>query len=103
MVYEEVERAKTQAFSDAEIAKAKMGNRRNQIQQMQGTLSRAVLMGDAAVFYNDPALVYSRVDKYNAVTAADLMRVAKTYLNETNRTVVITVPKPKTAPARPGQ
>jgi zinc protease len=105
MIYEEIERAKTQAFSDTEIAKAKMGNRRAQIQQMQSTLSRAVLMGDAAVFYNDPTFVYARVDKYNAVTAADLMRVAKTYLNEANRTVITTVPKPKSAPApaRSGQ
>ena len=103
MIYEEIEKAKTQPFSDAEIAKAKMGNRRNQIQQMQGTLGRAIFMGDAAVFFNDPALVYNRVEKYNAVTAADLMRVAKTYLNDTNRTVITTVPKPKTAPAKPGQ
>jgi predicted Zn-dependent peptidase len=103
LIYEEIEKAKTQPFSDAEIAKAKMGNRRNQIQQMQGTLSRAIFMGDAAVFFNDPALVYNRVDKYNAVTAADLMRVAKTYLIETNRTVITTVPKPKSAPAKPAQ
>jgi zinc protease len=103
MIYEEIERLKTQPVSDAEIAKAKMGNRRAQIQQMQSTLGRAVLMGDAVVFYNDPTLVYTRVEKYNAVTAADLMRVAKTFLKDTNRSVITTVPKPKTAPAGTGQ
>jgi predicted Zn-dependent peptidase len=103
MIYEEIERLKTQPVSDAEIAKAKMGNRHAQIQQMQSTLGRAVLMGDAVVFYNDPTLVYTRVEKYNAVTAADLMRVAKTFLKDTNRSVITTVPKPKTTPAGAGQ
>jgi predicted Zn-dependent peptidase len=43
-------------------------------------------------------LINSRLDKVMAVTKEDVMRVANKYLVQTNRTVVITVPK---AAARP--
>jgi predicted Zn-dependent peptidase len=64
---------------------------------MTSTLNRAAEMADDTVFYNDPALIYKEVGKFDAVTAADIQRVAQKYLTDNNRTVIITNPKPKTA------
>jgi predicted Zn-dependent peptidase len=99
MIYEEVERAKQEPYGADVLAKVKMLRRRNQISGMTSTLGRAAVMANNAVFYNDPALIYTELEKYNAVTAADIQRVAQKYLVETNRTVIVTNPKPKTAPA----
>jgi predicted Zn-dependent peptidase len=97
MINEEVDRAKTQQYSAEMLAKVRTLNRRNQISGMSSTLNRAASMADDAIFFNDPTLIYGDVEKFNAVTAADIQRVAQKYLTENNRTVIITNPKPKTA------
>jgi zinc protease len=97
MINEEIERAKTQPYSNDVLAKVRMLNLRNEISSMTSTLNRAAEMADDTVFYNDPALIYQGVGKFNAVTAADIQRVAQKYLTDNNRTVIITNPKPKTA------
>jgi zinc protease len=97
LMYEEIERAKQTPYSSDELAKVKMLNRRNQISGMSSTLNRAATMADDTVFFNDPTLIYSDVEKFNAVTPADIQRVAQKYLTENNRTVIITNPKPKAA------
>jgi predicted Zn-dependent peptidase len=51
------------------------------------------------VYYNDPQLINSVQQKYSQVTKSDLQRVARTYLKETQRTVVTTMPKPAAAKA----
>ncbi|MGI8835735.1 MAG: hypothetical protein ACR2H4_03740 [Pyrinomonadaceae bacterium] len=68
---------------------------------MQSSLSRAINLGQYAIYYNDPGLINTRLDKVNAVTKEDVQRVANKYLRETNRTVVITMPKPKPKGAAP--
>ncbi|HEV3221046.1 MAG TPA: pitrilysin family protein [Candidatus Acidoferrales bacterium] len=97
MIAEEVERAKQQPYSNEELAKVRMLNLRNEVSGMTGTLGRALDMADDTVFYNDPTLIYTQVGKFNAVTAADVQRVAQKYLTENNRTVIVTNPKPKPA------
>jgi predicted Zn-dependent peptidase len=47
-------------------------------------------------------MINTRYQRVEAISTADLQRVAREYLTEANRTVVITVPKPPTAPANPG-
>ncbi|HUK30351.1 MAG TPA: pitrilysin family protein [Candidatus Acidoferrum sp.] len=97
MIDEEIERAKREPYSNEMLAKVRMLNLRNEVSGMTSTLNRAATMADDDVFYNDPALIYTSVDKFNAVTAADIQRVAQKYLTQNNRTVIITNPKPKTA------
>ena len=53
----------------------------------------------STVYYDDPDLINAYDDKIEAVTKDDVRRVARTYLQEANRTVVITVPRNKVAPA----
>jgi len=101
-VYAEIERVKKEGVADWEIQKAKNTTRRNFINSMQSSLSRAINMSVWTVYYNDPNLINTRLDKVSAVTKEDVLRVANKYLTPTNRTVVVTTPK-KAAPPAAGQ
>jgi len=91
-IYEEIERLKKEPIADWELQKAKNTTRRNFINGLQSSLSRAVTIGQYTVYYNEPNLINTRLDKVAAVTKEDVQRVANKYLLDTNRTVVITVP-----------
>jgi len=92
-IYEEIARLQKEPIADWELQKAKSGARRSFITSLQSSLGRANNIGQYAVYYNDPNLINTRLDKVMAVTKEDVMRVANKYLVQTNRTVVITVPK----------
>ena len=98
-VYAEVDRLKAEPVADWELEKVRMAFRRRTAQELRSTLFRAYLIGEMAVFYNDPNLINTRFAKIQGVTKEDIQRVAKTYLTEDNRTVITTLPKPKSAPA----
>jgi zinc protease len=53
-----------------------------------------VQLSEDALFFNDPGRLNTRADRIAKVTAADVQRVAKEYLKTTNRSVVLTLPKP---------
>jgi len=94
-IYAEIERLKSEGIADWELQKAKNTTRRNFINGMQSSLSRALNISVWTTYYNDPNLINTRLTKVDAVTKADVQRVANKYLVTTNRTVVVTVPKPK--------
>jgi zinc protease len=93
VIYEEIERLKKEPIADWELQKAKNATRRNLINALQSSLSRASTIGQYTVYYNEPNLINTRIDKVSSVTKEDVRRVANKYLLQTNRTVVITVPK----------
>lgn len=94
-MYAEIERLKKEPIADWELQKAKNTTRRNFINGLQNSLSRAITLGQYTTYYQDPNLINTRLDKVSAVTKEDVQRVANKYLRDTNRTVVITMPKPK--------
>ena len=98
-IYDEIERLKKDGIADWDIQKAKNTTRRNFINNMQSSLSRAINIAVWTVYYNDPNLINARLDKVSAVTKADVQRVANKYLTAANRTVVITIPKKAAATA----
>jgi len=101
LVYDELEQLKSQPAADWEMEKVRATLRRQRAQMLQGTLYRSILIGQYAVFYNDPNLINTIEENFNKVTKDDLQRVAKTFLKDTNRTVITTVPKPKESPSKP--
>ena len=105
LIYAEMDRLKKEPIADWELQKAKNTTRRNIINSLSSTLSRAVTIGQYTVYYNDPSLINSRLTKVAAVTKEDVQRVANKYLVDTNRTIVITMPKAKakTASSASGQ
>jgi zinc protease len=102
-IYAEIDKLKKEPIADWELQKAKNTTRRTFINGLQSSISRAVTVGQYSVYYNDPGLINSRLDKVAAVTKEDVQRVANKYLNETNRTVVITMPKAKGATSSSGE
>ncbi|HKR00616.1 MAG TPA: hypothetical protein VJT09_08075, partial [Pyrinomonadaceae bacterium] len=96
-IYDEIARLQKEGIADWELQKAKNTTRRNFINGLQSSLSRAVSIGQYTVYYNEPGLINTRLDKVSAVTKADVQRVANKYLTATNRTVVVTMPKAKGA------
>lgn len=102
-IYAEIERLKKEPIADWELQKAKNNTRRNVINGLQSSLLRAITIGQYAVYYNDPSLINTRLDKVAAVTKEDVQRVANKYLLDTNRTVVITMPQAKPATGSTGQ
>jgi predicted Zn-dependent peptidase len=97
-VYDEIERLKRDGIADWELQKAKNSSRRAFISGLQSSLSRAITLGQYKIFYNDPNLINTRLDKVSAVTKEDVQRVANKFLTPANRTVIITMPKSKSAP-----
>jgi predicted Zn-dependent peptidase len=98
-IYAEIDRLKKDPIADWELQKAKNTTRRNLINGLQSSILRAITIGQYAVYYNEPGLINTRLDKVAAVTKEDVQRVANKYLLDTNRTVVITMPKAKAKPA----
>ncbi|HEU4603009.1 MAG TPA: pitrilysin family protein [Steroidobacteraceae bacterium] len=91
-IYAEIDNLQQQPISAAELEKAKTASRLSYLQQIRSSQTRAILLGTYAVKFNDPNLVNTRLDRINAVTAADVQQVAQRYLQAKNRTVVIAKP-----------
>jgi predicted Zn-dependent peptidase len=89
----ELEKVKTGTIADWEMEKARSTARRTLVGSLQSSLSRAILLSQYALFYNDPGLINTRADRIAAVTADDVQRVARQYLTRQNRTVVVTTPR----------
>ena len=99
-IYDEIEKVKNGPIEDWEIEKAQNAMRRQQALAVTSSLDRAIQLGEYALFYNDPNLINTRIDKILKVGPADVQRVARTYLTKENRSVIVSVPK--TAPGRGG-
>lgn len=108
VIWDEIERVRQEGIADWELQKAKNTIRRNSINSLQSPLAVALNIGLWTVFYDNSNLINERLDRVAAVTRADVQRVAIQYLTATNRTVVVTMPKPKSAaittpPSRKGE
>ena len=101
LIYEEIAQLQNQPIDDWELDKVQMQLRRQRAQQLYSSRARANSLGHYAVYYNDPKLINTVWDEYNRVSKADLQRVARSYFKDSNRTVVTTLPKSKTAQAGP--
>lgn len=89
---EEIEKVKNGPIADWEMEKARSNARRGFVSSLTSSLSRAILLGEYALFYDDPGRINTRLDRIAKVTSADVQRVARRYLTQDNRTVVVTVP-----------
>jgi predicted Zn-dependent peptidase len=101
-IYAEIEKVKTGAIAGWELQKAQNNWKRNMAANLGSSLQRAISLGRYALFWNDPNLINTYADRISAVQAPEIQRVARQYLVETNRTVVITLPKGKTGDLETG-
>lgn len=100
-IYEEIEKLKTDPVADWELEKVRNGVKRQSASMQGSTLMRAMMLGQYAVYYNQPGLLNERAGLMQKVTKDDLQRVAKKYLTPENRTVITTAPGGRRA-AGPG-
>lgn len=94
-IYGEVAKLQTEPVADWELEKVRMRYRHDHAQQMSSTLFRAIQLAYYTVAWNDPNVINTEEARLDAVTKEDIQRVAKKYLSPENRTVITTVPKPK--------
>jgi zinc protease len=92
-IYAEIEKVKAGPIADWEMEKARNAWKRNNVSTLTSSLSKAVLLGEYAQFQDDPNLINTYTERIAKVTAADVQRVAKQYLVQTGRTVIVTNPK----------
>jgi zinc protease len=97
-VYAEIGKVASGPVADWEVEKARNLAKRSVVGGLTSSLTRAILLADYAAAEGDPGRINGRIDRIARVTAADVQRVARTYLTPENRTVVTTVPKAATAP-----
>jgi zinc protease len=95
-VWQEIDKLQTEPITNYELQKAKNQLESEFIFGMQTNESRASMVGSFEINTGDYMNIYKEAEGYRSVTAADVMRVAKKYLNSRNRTVVILVPEPPT-------
>ncbi len=90
-IYAEIDKFKTEPVSEKELTKAKNQIEASFIMGQDSNFNRAMLLGQ----YETVAswkLLEKYVDEIRKVTPEDVMRVAKQYFSEDNRTVGILVP-----------
>ena len=86
-----------------ELAKARAQFLRREVQMRQTVLGAAIEIGQFAVYFDDPNLINTIVDKFDAVSVSQVKQVAEKYLVPVERAVVTTLPAAKGAAASAGR
>ena len=91
-------RAELKKLQDAPVPAAELEKAKNQIitgllRQRETNLGKAQSLGGAAVLLGDPNRVNTELGRLQAVTAADVQRVAKKYFADENRYVIYYLPE----------
>jgi zinc protease len=91
-VSKQIEKIKVEPITEEELAKAKQQLLKGQVAEAATVASKAQLLGTYAVLYKDLPRVNKRAEEVEAVTVADVQRVAQKYLTENRRTKVVIEP-----------
>jgi zinc protease len=100
-VYAEIEKLQNAPVPDAELTKAKNQMIANNYRSLQTIAGRAQGIGFAEEYFGGWQHVNEEEQLVNAVTAADIQRVAKKYLTPNNRTVATLIPDKSEPDAKP--
>ncbi|MEO8660792.1 MAG: pitrilysin family protein [Bryobacteraceae bacterium] len=92
-LFEELARLAAEETPAAELRKAKNQLLANHYRQLKTIEGRANLLGTYEVFNGDYAKLFTADKEIEAVTAADVQRVASLYFTAKNRTVATLVPE----------
>ncbi len=99
VLYEELTRLQTEPVPDAELRKAKNQQLAGLYRRLKTIEGRANMIGTYQVFQGDYSKAFDEDKRVEAVTAADIQRVARKYFMPKNRTVATLIPeKPEVKP-----
>jgi zinc protease len=93
VLFEELERVRSTPVPEQELRKAKNQILANHYRPLKTIAGRANLLGDYEVFYGNYEKLFTIDKDIDAVTSADVQRVAAKYLSEKNRTVATLLPE----------
>ena len=97
----EIKKLQDAPVSAAELEKAKNQMITDQLRQRETSNGKALALGEAAVLLGDPSRVNTDLARLQAVTAADVQRVVKKYLTDSNRLVLYYLPQSAKKTAAP--
>ncbi len=89
----EIKKLQDEPVSAAELEKAKNQIITTQLRQRETNLGKSQSLGGATVLLGDPNRVNTELEHLQAVTAADVQRVAKKYFTDQNRYVFFYLPE----------
>jgi zinc protease len=92
-LFAEMERLKNEAVDPRELAKAKNQLEAEFVFGLQSVSAKGQQIGHYQTILGDYAALFDEANRYQAVTAEDVMRVAKKYFDSKNRTVAVLVPE----------
>ncbi|NIM19204.1 MAG: insulinase family protein [Candidatus Latescibacteria bacterium] len=95
LIYDELSKLLNEGVSEDEVNKARIQFKSSFIRGRQTVLNKAEALQHYAYFHDSLEEVNTDLDRYMAVTKEDILRVAKKYFVDHNRTVVIANPVPK--------
>lgn len=97
LIFSEIESIAAEGIDPRELEKAKNRVRAAFVFGLQSNMSRSQRLAEFELFWGDANLLKLELDHYLGVTAEDIERVAGTYFQPSNRTVLNVLPG--TAPA----
>jgi len=89
VIAEEIEKVKNGNIKEEELVRAKTNARASKIRSLGSNMNLAISLATAEIRYGDWRAFIKETDELQAVTLADIQRVAQTYLIKSNRTVGI--------------
>lgn len=95
VLFEEIEKLRTAPVPADELSKAKNQLLARHYRQLKTIAGRANLLGTFEVFEGDYSKLFTSDREIQAVTAADIQRVATKVFSEKNRTVATLIPEAK--------
>ena len=94
-LFEEIEKLRTTPVPADELRKAKNQLLTQQYRQLKTIAGRANLLGTFEVFFGDYNKLFTQGKDIEAITPADVQRVAAKYFTQNNRTVATLIPEAK--------
>lgn len=103
-IYRAIERIAREGITARELERARNMVRASFVFGLQANLDRARTLAEFEMYFGDAELIRGELDRYVAVSADDVKRVAGRYFAESNRTVLDVIPPPteEAAPAQAG-
>ncbi len=89
VVLEELARLASAGIGADELSAAQASMARDLVFSVEGNLGLALRMGRDALYYGDPQRLNGELGRIYGVTAADVQRVAQTYLTENSSTTML--------------
>ena len=91
LIYEELELLIQEGPTDSEMERVRNQISAGSVRRIQSNIGLAFQLVESVALFNDWRETFRYSDKLRAVTADDVMRIARTYLTRSNRTVTTLV------------